>query len=64
MKVRSIWPNPIKVDYCGKKLKERICDDKSKEPADPNEMKLKFCFTPLSECPSGYLVDNGKTLQL
>jgi len=43
-------------------LKERECDEKSKKPEHSKGFEAKVCFTSHSECPDGYLVDNGNPL--
>ena len=53
------WPDPQKIDYCGERIPLRICDEKSKSPKKNMEFEAKICFTPKSECPSGYLPDSG-----
>jgi len=59
------WPNAELVDFCGQKLADRICDEKSKKPVDKTELNVKVCFTPKDTCGTKpgssdqYLVDNG-----
>mgnify|MGYP001563444195 CR=1 FL=1 len=47
------WPNPLKVDYCGSKLIDRICDSYSLQEKKSTDFNLKICFSAKTECPAG-----------
>ena len=53
------WPNPLAVDWCGEKLTDRECDEKSMKPNNGDGFEAKICFTPLDSCPEGFKPDNG-----
>jgi len=52
------WPS-ADVDYCGEKLRDRECDEKSRKPQNKAGFEAKICFTPLDTCPEGFKADNG-----
>jgi len=63
------WPDAKAVDFCGVKIQDRICNEKSKKPAI-EIFEAKVCFTPLDYCedieslegaPPSWMIDQGKT---
>ena len=49
--------------HCGDKIPLRNCDERSKDPKLRDQFEAKICFTPKSECPSGFLPDSGEKFQ-
>lgn len=59
MALSADWMDEDKVTFCGDMIKGRICALSSMRPVDEYAFNVKVCFTPLEDCPKGYMVDNG-----
>ena len=57
------WSNREAVDYCGQKIPERECDEKSKKKDNRPPIDAKICFTPQDDCVEGFQPDKGEAFE-